>query len=136
MGTLFGEDLSRCVTSLVLPTANVFSRNTAAATCPTATNTTELIDLSVPSPQWVSGPPMVKGRVQLNATILPNGKVLVSGGSVKDEVSATAVKDAQIYDPVSNKLSSASSMQFPTAMSAPAPEATVMPTVSRWGARM
>lgn len=79
-----------------------------------ATDTTELIDLSVPPPwKWVQGPPMVKGRVELNATILPNGKVLVSGGSVKDEDNATAVKEAQLYDPQSNTFSSASTMEFP-----------------------
>ncbi|HEY0781695.1 MAG TPA: galactose oxidase-like domain-containing protein [Thermoanaerobaculia bacterium] len=80
-----------------------------------ATSTTELIDLSVPQAQWkwVAGPPMVKARIQLNATILPNGKVLVSGGSETDEDNATAVKEAQLYDPESNSFSSASSMEFP-----------------------
>jgi len=78
-----------------------------------ATDTTELIDLSVPAPKWVAGPAMVKGRIELNATILPNGKVLVSGGSVKDEDKATAVKEAQLYDPANNMFSSASSMEFP-----------------------
>lgn len=80
---------------------------------PAATDTTELIDLSVPSPKWVSGPRMAKARVQLNATILPNGKVLVSGGSERDENKATAVKEAQLYDPGSNTFSSGSTMQFP-----------------------
>jgi hypothetical protein len=80
---------------------------------PKATNTTELIDLSVPSPEWVFGPPMVKARIQLNATLLPNGKVLVSGGSEDDEVTATAVLEAQLYDPESNSFASASSMEFP-----------------------
>jgi hypothetical protein len=78
-----------------------------------ATNTTELIDLSVPSPRWVSGPPMAKARIQLNATILPNGKVLVSGGSVNDEDNATAVKAAQIYDPAANSFSPGGTMEFP-----------------------
>jgi hypothetical protein len=80
---------------------------------PAATATTELIDLSVPSPKWVAGPPMSKGRIQMNATILPNGKVLVSGGSEKDEDNATAVKAAQLYDPGSNSFSPASAMEFP-----------------------
>lgn len=80
---------------------------------PDATDTTELIDLSVASPKWVSGPAMVKARIQMNATILPNGKVLTSGGSVKDEKKDTAVKEAQLYDPASNTFSSASSMEFP-----------------------
>jgi hypothetical protein len=39
--------------------------------------------------------------------------VLTSGGSVKDEDPATAVKEAQLYDPGSNAFSSASSMEFP-----------------------
>jgi hypothetical protein len=77
------------------------------------TNTTELIDLSVPSPEWIYGPPMVKARIQLNATLLPNGKVLVSGGSEADEQGGTAVKEAQLYDPQSNSFSSAGFMEFP-----------------------
>ena len=36
MGTVCGEDLSRCVSSLVLPTANVFSRNSAVGGIVTA----------------------------------------------------------------------------------------------------
>ncbi len=80
---------------------------------PIATETTELIDLSVPSPQWAFGPPMVAGRVQLNATLLPDGKVLVSGGSRQDEDGATAVKEAQLYDPATNTFSSGSWMEVP-----------------------
>jgi hypothetical protein len=80
---------------------------------PNATDTTELIDLSVPSPQWVFGPRMNKARIQLNATLLPNGKVLVSGGSAVDEDAASAAKEAQLYDPESNSFSPASTMQFP-----------------------
>ncbi len=78
-----------------------------------STDTTELIDLSVPSPQWIDGPQMAKARIQLNATILPNGKILVSGGSVKNEDNATAVKQAQLYDPQSNTFSSGSTMEYP-----------------------
>jgi hypothetical protein len=79
----------------------------------TAVDTTELIDLSVSAPKWVAGPRMVKARTQMNATILPNGKVLTSGGSVKNEEVPTSVKEAEIYDPTSNTFSSASSMEFP-----------------------
>jgi hypothetical protein len=77
------------------------------------TNTTELIDLSAANPQWVNGPAMVKPRIQLNATILPNGKVLVSGGSTEDEKPATGVLEAQLYDPASNSFASGSTMAFP-----------------------
>ncbi|HEY2390029.1 MAG TPA: galactose oxidase-like domain-containing protein [Candidatus Angelobacter sp.] len=76
------------------------------------TATTELIDLSVPNPQWTMGPAMVKPRIQMNATLLPNGKVLVSGGSTVDEDTTTGVLDAQLYDPASNSFSSASTMAF------------------------
>lgn len=79
---------------------------------PNATNTTQLIDLSVPNPTWVTGPNMADARVQLNATILPNGKVLVSGGSGKDEDASTKVLAAQLYDPATNTFSSASTMAF------------------------
>ncbi len=80
---------------------------------PTATATTELIDLSVTAPKWVSGPAMVKARIQMNATILPDGKVLTSGGSEKDEDNTTATLEAQLYDPPSNTFSTAGSMEFP-----------------------
>jgi hypothetical protein len=76
------------------------------------TDTTELIDLSVASPQWVKGPAMVKPRIQMNATILPDGKVLTSGGSTVDENPSTGVLQAQLYDPASNSFASASTMAF------------------------
>ena len=70
-----------------------------------ATNTTELIDLSSSNPQWVLGPPMSAGRIEMDATILPNGKVLIDNGSVKDEDATTASLNADLYDPVTNKMS-------------------------------
>lgn len=80
---------------------------------PAATDTTELIDLSVASPKWVSGPNMVGARVQLNATILPSGAVLVSGGSSQNEDPTTAVLEAQLYHPDSDTFTSASTMEYP-----------------------
>jgi hypothetical protein len=77
-----------------------------------ATHTTELIDLSVPSPKWVMGPVMVGARIQMNATILPTGKVLVSGGSTTNEDPKTAVLQAELYDPATNAFTSASTMHF------------------------
>lgn len=77
------------------------------------TNTTELIDLSVASPHWVNGPTMVAPRIQLNATLLPTGQVLVSGGSTVDENTTTGVLEAQLYHPDTNTFTSAGSMEYP-----------------------
>jgi hypothetical protein len=72
-----------------------------------ATNTTELIDLSAASPHWTFGPSMSQPRIEMNATILPSGKVLALGGSLNDEDTGTASLNADLYDPVSNTFSSA-----------------------------
>ena len=45
-----------------------------------ATNTVEIIDLSLPTPAWRMIAPMCKPRIQMNAVILPTGKVLALGG--------------------------------------------------------
>lgn len=120
-------------TSILLPLtpANGFKPKVMimGGVSPNATNTTELIDLSVPKPAWVSGPNMSNARIQLNATILPNGKVLVSGGSAVDEDVATASLPAELYDPATNTFSSASTMQFARVYHSNAlllPDATVL----------
>jgi hypothetical protein len=41
----------------------------------------ELIDLNAPAPAWRQVAPMSVGRRHLNTTLLPDGKVLVTGGS-------------------------------------------------------
>jgi hypothetical protein len=72
---------------------------------------------------------MARPRIQLNATILPNGKVLVSGGSAKDEDGSTASLGAELYDPAANSFSSASTMEFPRLYHSNTlllPDATVM----------
>jgi len=72
-----------------------------------STATTETIDLSAPSPAWVYGPAMSQPRIEMNAVMLPTGKVLALGGSYNDEDTATASLNADLYDPVSNTFSSA-----------------------------
>ncbi|MEG9438366.1 DUF1929 domain-containing protein [Edaphobacter sp. HDX4] len=46
-----------------------------------ATNTAEVIDLNASNPTWQLTSPMSIARRQLNLTLLPDGKVLASGGS-------------------------------------------------------
>ena len=78
-----------------------------------ATSTTELIDLSAATPVWQWGPSMSQPRIEMNAVILPNGKILALGGSGTDENATTASYNADLYDPVSNTFSSAGKNAFP-----------------------
>jgi hypothetical protein len=89
-----------------------------------ATSTTEIMDFSAAgqalcnstvgyAPCWKQGPAMIQPRVEMQATLLPNGKVLVDSGSAEDENAATASLKAEIYDPATNSFSSAGSNAFP-----------------------
>jgi PKD repeat protein len=78
-----------------------------------ATATTEIIDLAAATPQWQFGPSMSQPRIQMNATILPNGKVLATGGSGNDEDALTAALNADLYDPNTNSFSLAGANAYP-----------------------
>ena len=94
-----------------------------------ATATTEIIDLSQPTPVWQFGPSMSQPRIEMNATILPNGKVLALGGSINDEDAATASLNADLYDPATNTFSSAGANVYPRLYHSGSlllPDATVM----------
>jgi Galactose oxidase-like, Early set domain/Chitobiase/beta-hexosaminidase C-terminal domain/Glyoxal oxidase N-terminus len=72
-----------------------------------STNTTEIIDLGSATPSWQYGPAMSQPRIEMNAVLLPNGKVLALGGSLFDEESSTASFNADLFDPATNTFSSA-----------------------------
>src|SRR5206468_686796 len=94
-----------------------------------ATATTEIIDLSSATPQWQFGPSMSQPRIEMNATILPNGKVLATGGSTKDEDAATASLNADLYDPNTNTFTPAGANLYPRLYHSNAlllPDATVL----------
>ena len=78
-----------------------------------STATTEIIDLSAATPQWQWGPNMSQPRIEMNAVILPTGKVLALGGSGQDEQANTASLNADLYDPASNTFSSAGANSYP-----------------------
>jgi len=81
---------------------------------PTATATTEIIDLSQDNLAWAPGGDMPSGaRVQMNAVLLPNGKVLALGGSVTNEDPTTATLGADLYDPATGVWSSAGTSSYP-----------------------
>src|SRR6266403_252965 len=55
-----------------------------------ATETVEIIDLSQPSPSWRSTNSMSGPRIQMDAVILPTGRILALGGSSLDKTASTA----------------------------------------------
>ena len=71
------------------------------------TSTAEIIDLTQPAPQWRFTGPMQFPRRHLNATILPDGQVVVAGGTQGggfDDVSdANAVHAAEVWDPATGQ---------------------------------
>jgi hypothetical protein len=77
-----------------------------------ATNTTEIIDLGAATPRWQYSAPMTQGRIELNAVILPTGRILALGGSVNNEEPASAGLNAELFDPVAQQFSPAGSEAF------------------------
>jgi hypothetical protein len=78
-----------------------------------STATTEVIEPLAATPAWSFGPAMSQPRIEMNATILPNGKILAVGGSLNDEDTATASLNADLYDPATNAFSSAGANVYP-----------------------
>jgi Domain of unknown function (DUF1929)/Glyoxal oxidase N-terminus/PKD domain len=74
---------------------------------PNATATTEIIDFSKSTPAWVRMGNMPSGaRVEGNSVLLPNGKVLVQGGSRVNNDGTTATLGADLFDPATGAWSS------------------------------
>ncbi|PYV12685.1 MAG: kelch domain-containing protein, partial [Acidobacteria bacterium] len=65
------------------------------------TASAEVIDLNQPAPSWRSVSPMSIGRRYSNSTLLPDGKVLVTGGSCGSgtDNETCAVLAAEMWDP-------------------------------------
>ncbi|HEY2323480.1 MAG TPA: galactose oxidase-like domain-containing protein [Thermoanaerobaculia bacterium] len=76
-------------------------------------NTAEIIDLNAGSPKWTMTEPMKFSRRQLNATILPDGKVLVTGGSSAPGFNNAegSVFAAEMWDPATGKWTTMASMK-------------------------
>lgn len=79
------------------------------------TSTAEVIDLNAPVPSWRFVGSMANARRQMNATLLPDGKVLVTGGTSGSGFnnSVGAVFSAEMWDPVTEAWSTMASMQVP-----------------------
>jgi hypothetical protein len=74
----------------------------------------EIIDLNQASPAWSSVGSMANARRQMNATILPNGKVLVTGGTNNaSNEAAGAILAAEMWNPATGNFSTMASAQTP-----------------------
>ena len=77
------------------------------------TPTAEVIDLTRPAPTWRFTGPMTHARRQFNATLLPDGSVLATGGTSAAGFSdpAGAVRAAEVWDPTTEAWSVLASNQ-------------------------
>jgi galactose oxidase len=97
------------------------------------TASAETIDLNQASPQWQNIAPMSAPRRHLNSTILPDGTVLITGGTrgggFVDINDGDAVKTAEVWDPRTNQwttLAPASRMRVYHSVSMLLPDGTVL----------
>lgn len=80
-----------------------------------AVATAELIDLSVPNPSWRSTASMANARVMPDAVLLPDGSVVVCGGSAsgRSDAGGEPVFPIERFDPVSETWSTMASIAVP-----------------------
>jgi hypothetical protein len=97
------------------------------------TETAEVIDLNSATPTWQNTGSMANKRRHMNATVLPDGQVLATGGTrgggFVDINPADAVKAAELWNPKTGQwttLSSASKMRVYHSVSILLPDGTVL----------
>ena len=72
--------------------------------------------LDIATRRWSAGPPMVEARSELDATRLPDGSVLVTGGWTRDaDWGHGPARTAERWDPVRNRFDSVAPMPSGTA---------------------
>ncbi len=59
----------------------------------------DVIDFTQPNPTYQPVTPMHEGRIHLNATLLPDRTVLITGGSHQREQATVATNRAELFDP-------------------------------------
>jgi hypothetical protein len=82
------------------------------------TNTAEVIDFTEPNPQWRRTGSMQKSRWVSNCVLLPDGTVLVIGGTSEQSnpngnALRGAVKSAELWDPATGRFTTLASMKSP-----------------------
>ena len=71
----------------------------------------DIIDLQKPDPHYVRGPDLIHPRMHLNAVLLPDRTVLVTGGGSIRE--SDPVLESEIFDPRTNSWSVAATSDIP-----------------------
>jgi hypothetical protein len=77
------------------------------------TRTAEIIDLNAAAPAWRYTHSMAFARRHNNLTLLPDGKVLVTGGTAADNDESRAVFSAELWDPATGLWMTMASMKVP-----------------------
>jgi hypothetical protein len=67
-----------------------------------ATDKVSIVDLKAANPTYQAAAPMLLPRLHLNAVLLPDRTVFVTGGSLKQEDEPLSRVQAEIYDPATN----------------------------------
>lgn len=67
-----------------------------------AIDSVDIVDLKVPEPHFVEASPLNFPRLHLNAIVLPDHTVFVTGGSLKQEDEPLARLQPEIYDPLTD----------------------------------
>jgi len=81
-----------------------------------AVATAEVIDLKDPSPAWRAVAPMAFARHSHHATLLPDGTVLITGGTDRPEIfneEADGILEAELWDPATETFSRVAPMDEP-----------------------
>jgi hypothetical protein len=80
-----------------------------------ATAAVEQLDLGSPTPAWTARAPMKRGRVLCESILLPDGTVLVLGGSArgKSDWGTVPVFPVERYDPVANTWTDMAAIDVP-----------------------
>ena len=78
-----------------------------------ATAAVDVIDLKAPHPQFRQAAPMNLPRTHVNAVLLPDRTVLVTGGGLARESRLTPTLQSEIYDPVTDTWTLVASSKVP-----------------------
>jgi uncharacterized repeat protein (TIGR01451 family) len=95
----------------LLPERNYAPRVMILGGANPAIASTEIIDLSAATPTWTSSGNMRAARRNMDAVLLPNGRVFAEGGSSRDQPDPASLA-ADLFDPANGTWSSAGTAAY------------------------